>query len=85
MSATRATSKLLTGRKNRFHTSHHRWRTDSAAAVLARFIPRGTVEIELVESEEIGTVGVGEATVPAIQAFNALLGFDERDFLRGAQ
>jgi tryptophan halogenase len=56
-----------------------------AAAVLARFIPRGTIEIELVESEEIGTVGVGEATVPAIQVFNALLGFDERDFLRRTQ
>ncbi len=56
-----------------------------AAAVLARFIPRDALEIELVESEEIGTVGVGEATVPAIQAFNALLGFDERDFLRRTQ
>jgi tryptophan halogenase len=55
------------------------------AAVLARFIPRETVAIDLVESEEIGTVGVGEATVPAIQAFNALLGFDEREFLRRTQ
>jgi tryptophan 7-halogenase len=53
-----------------------------AAAVLARFTRRSQVAIELIESEEIGTVGVGEATVPVIQVLNGLLGIDEADFLR---
>ena len=52
------------------------------AAVLARFFPPGSVEIELVESDDIGIVGVGEATVPLIQHVNGLLGVDEREFLR---
>ena len=52
-----------------------------AAAVLARFLTRGRVSIVLVESQEIGIVGVGEATVPVIQALNGLLGINEADFL----
>jgi tryptophan halogenase len=52
------------------------------AAVLARLLPAGSVQIELVESEDIGIVGVGEATVPLIQQVNGLLGVDEREFLR---
>jgi tryptophan halogenase len=56
-----------------------------AAAVLARFLePRGTM-IRLIESDEIGIVGVGEATVPVIQALNGLLGIDERDFMKKTQ
>lgn len=53
-----------------------------AAAVLARFLTRAPVSIVLIESDEIGSVGVGEATVPVIQALNGLLGIDEADFLR---
>jgi tryptophan halogenase len=56
-----------------------------AAAVLARFLPREHTRIELIESEEIGIVGVGEATVPVIQALNGLLGIVESDFLRATR
>ena len=51
-----------------------------AAAVLARFAPH--LAIRLVESEDIGAVGVGEATIPQIHLFNSALGIDESDFLR---
>ena len=53
-----------------------------AAAALARIMGGGNLAIELVESEEIGTVGVGEATIPQINLFNAMLGIDEQEFVR---
>jgi tryptophan halogenase len=43
------------------------------------------IKITLVESEQIGTIGVGEATIPPIQSLNSALGFDEADFLRATQ
>jgi len=55
-----------------------------AAAALANAFG-ATQKITLVESEAIGTVGVGEATVPAIKSFNKLLGINEREFMRATQ
>jgi tryptophan halogenase len=55
-----------------------------AAAALARvFGPH--LSVRLIESELIGIVGVGEATVPHIKAFNNLLRIDEADFVRSTQ
>ncbi|MBO0750410.1 MAG: tryptophan 7-halogenase, partial [Porphyrobacter sp.] len=54
-----------------------------AAAALSKIVGRFPgLEIELVESEAIGTVGVGEATIPQIVLFNAMLGIDESEFVR---
>ncbi|MET0289557.1 MAG: tryptophan halogenase family protein [Pseudoxanthomonas sp.] len=43
---------------------------------------RDLLDIVLVESEQIGTVGVGESTVPPIRSFHRLLQIDEQEFLR---
>src|SRR3546814_8373689 len=56
-----------------------------AAALLAKRIGRHQARITLVESEEIGIIGVGEATVPLLAQCNALLGIDEFDFIRKTQ
>ena len=53
-----------------------------AAATLGRFLNNGYTRTVLIESEEIGIVGVGEATIPPILNFNKMLGFDENEFLR---
>ena len=45
------------------------------AAVLSKWLSQ--VEITLVESEEIGTIGVGEATIPHIRNYLALAGIDQ--------
>lgn len=52
------------------------------AATLAKAIPKEHVEIQLIESSEIGIVGVGEATIPQIVVFNKFLGLNEDDFVR---
>lgn len=43
---------------------------------------RDQLDITLVESEQIGTVGVGESTIPPIRAFHQFLQIDEQEFLR---
>lgn len=56
-----------------------------AAATLATFIGKGA-DIRLIESEEIGIVGVGEASVPHMRMFNAqVLGIKESDFVTQTQ
>ncbi|NIJ63167.1 tryptophan halogenase [Sphingomonas leidyi] len=52
-----------------------------AAAALAKLIGP-LLEITLIESDEIGTIGVGESTIPTARTFHQLLGIDERAFLR---
>jgi tryptophan halogenase len=55
------------------------WMTAAALANRIRGLP---IQVRLVESEEIGSVGVGEATLPHIRYFNTALGIDEADFMR---
>ncbi|MEL6692707.1 MAG: tryptophan halogenase family protein, partial [Pseudomonadota bacterium] len=55
------------------------WMT--AAALSNKYKGLG-VELTLVESDQIGTVGVGEATLPHIRFFNETLGIDERTFMK---
>lgn len=55
------------------------------AAALSKLLGPQGPRIQLVESEQIGTVGVGEATIPQISLFNRMLGLDEDDFLKRTQ
>ncbi len=55
-----------------------------SAAALCRILHRDC-KIHLIESDEIGTVGVGEATVPHIASFNKLLEINEPEFVRQTQ
>ena len=55
------------------------------AASLCRFLKNLNVRMRLIESEQIGTVGVGEATIPPIMEFIRGLGVDENDCIRKTQ
>ena len=52
------------------------------AAALAKVLGRDYADITLVESDAIGIVGVGEATIPQINTYNRMLGLDEDEFVR---
>lgn len=56
-----------------------------SAAALAKLLPNNKFNITLVESDQISTVGVGEATLPHLRFFNQRLGIDEREFMRATQ
>lgn len=53
-----------------------------AAASLSKVLSRDYYSIVLIESQEIGAVGVGEATIPPIATFNKLLEIDIKELLR---
>ncbi len=55
------------------------------AAALIKNLRNGRYSVDLIESEEIGTVGVGEATIPSIVEFNQSLQIDEAEFMRATQ
>jgi tryptophan halogenase len=55
-----------------------------SAAALSRLLGP-TCSIRLIESDDIGIIGVGEATIPHINEFNQALGIDEDEFLRATQ
>ena len=52
------------------------------AAALLKKVLGNTITLELVESDAIGAIGVGEATIPPIQHVNSVLGFNEAEFLK---
>lgn len=56
-----------------------------AAAALSQYFKGKPIAITLIESDDIGTVGVGEATVPAIRLFNQQLEIKETDFIKATQ
>src|SRR5687768_8045942 len=56
-----------------------------AATMLSHHFKSKVCRIELVESAEIGTIGIGESTVPPFVGLIRRLGIDEADFVRATQ
>lgn len=54
------------------------------AAAFSRMLPH-SCKVNLIESDQISTIGVGEATIPSIRAFNQMLDLDEDEFIRQTQ
>ena len=54
------------------------------AASLSKLLGK-SLDISLIESEEIGRIGVGEATIPPLRTFHELLGINEQDFMKATQ
>jgi tryptophan halogenase len=52
------------------------------AAALAQAVDVRRCQIVLIESDDIGIIGVGEATIPTIHWFNQIIGLDEKEFMR---
>ncbi|KRA61947.1 tryptophan halogenase [Caulobacter sp. Root655] len=55
------------------------------AAMLSHYFQNGPTQVELIESEEIGTIGVGESTIPPFLQLIRTLGIDEQDFIQQTQ
>lgn len=55
-----------------------------AAAAITRLLGK-VLDVTLVESEEIGTVGVGEATIPTLLSFHQMLDINEQEFMAAVQ
>jgi tryptophan halogenase len=56
-----------------------------AAASLSRFVADKDISVTLIESPDIGTIGVGEATIPNMVGFNKELGIDEVELIKATQ
>ena len=54
------------------------------ASLLAKVLGK-TLKITLIESDKIGIIGVGEATIPPIVNFNSAIGIDEKEFLKATK
>ena len=55
------------------------------AAALGKISKATNLNIQLIESADIGTIGVGEATLTALRQFNSLLGIDENEFIKATK
>ena len=55
------------------------------ATALAYRLPAGRASVHLIESEAIGIIGVGEATLPHLRGFNRSVGIDEAEFMKATQ
>jgi tryptophan halogenase len=55
------------------------------AAMLSHYFQKGPTQVELVESEEIGTIGVGESTIPPFLQLIRTLGINEQEFIQETQ